>query len=118
MTVYECQVYPNTQMGNKEYREKHGIKTSKIPLLGIHYNPEFNGVGEYFDVITETASMPKSDWVKACMFAVILQTFHHLGLLRYFAIYLNKEKNVLYSLRRSGMKKRRTHSENLLSGSR
>ena len=40
--------------------------------------------------------MPKSDWVKACMFAVILQTFHHLGLLRYFAIYLNKEKNVSY----------------------
>ena len=96
MTVYECQVYPNTQMGQKEYREKFGIKTSKIPLLGIHYNPEFNGVNEYFDVITETASMPKSDWVKACMFAVILQTFHHLGLLRYFAIYLNKEKNVSY----------------------
>ncbi len=96
MTVYECQVYPNTQMGQKEYREKFGIRTSKIPLLGIHYNPEFNGVGEYFDVITETSSMPKSDWVKACMFAVILQTFHHLGLLRYFAIYLNKEKNVSY----------------------
>lgn len=96
MTVYECQVYPNTHMGSEEYRKKFGIKTSKIPLLGIHYNPEFNGVGEYFDVITETASMPKEDWVKACMFAVILQTFHHLGLIRYFAIYINKEKDVSY----------------------
>ncbi len=96
MTVYECQVYPNAPMGAKEYQEKFGIKTSRIPLLGIHYNPEFNGVPEYFDIITETASMPKADWVKACMFSVILQTFHHLGLIRYFAIYLHKEKGISY----------------------
>ncbi len=96
MTVYECQVYPNAKMGNKKYQDKHGIKTSKIPLLGIHYNPEFNGVSEYFDIITETSTMPKSDWVKACMFSVILQTFHHLGLIRYFAIYLHLEKNISY----------------------
>ncbi len=96
MTVYECQVYPNAQMGDAAYQEKFGIKTSKIPLLGIHYNPEFNGVQEYFDIITETASMPKDDWVKACMFSVVLQTFHHLGLLRYFAIYLHCENNLSY----------------------
>lgn len=96
MTVYECQVYPNAPMGDKNYQEKFGIKTSKIPLLGIHYNPEFNGVPEYFDIITETASMPKADWVRACMFSVILQTFHHLGLIRYFAIYLHKEKEISY----------------------
>lgn len=96
VTVYECQVYPNSQMGNEEYRKKFGIKTSRIPMFGIHYNPEFNGVGEYLDVITETASMPKLDWIKANMFSVILQTFHHLGLIRYVAIYLNKEKGVSY----------------------
>ncbi len=96
MTVYECQVYPNARIGDPEYQKKFGIKTSKIPLLGIHYNPEFNGVGEYFEIITETASMPKSDWVKACMFNAILQTFHHLGLLRYFALYLHTEKNIPY----------------------
>lgn len=96
MTVYECQVYPNSPMGNPEYQKKFGIKTSRIPLLGIHYNPEFNGVSEYFEIITETASMPKNDWVKACMFSVILQTFHHLGLLRYFAIYLHFERELSY----------------------
>lgn len=96
MTVYECQVYDNTKMGDKKYRERHGIKTSKIPLLGIHYNPDFSGVQEYMDVITETATMPKEDWVKAYMFSVVLQTFHHLGLTRFFAIYLNKEKNISF----------------------
>ncbi len=96
MTVYECQVYPNTRMGDKAYRQKHGIKVSRIPLLGIHYNPDFCGVQEYFDIITGTATMPENDWVKACMFSVILQTFHHLGLIRFFALYLHYEKNVSY----------------------
>lgn len=96
MTVYECQVYPNTRMGDPDYRRKFGIKTTRIPLLGIHYNPEFNGVYEHFDIIYETNSMPKKDWVKAYLFSVVLQTFHHLGLLRYIALYLNREKNVAY----------------------
>ncbi len=96
MTVYECQVYDNSPMGNPEYREKHGIKVSRIPSFGIHYNPDYNGVQEYMDIITETAAMPKNEWVKAYMFSVVLQTFHHLGLTRFFAIYLNKEKGISY----------------------
>ncbi len=96
MTVYECQVYPNTRMGDPAYQKKYGIKTTRIPLLGIHYNPEFNGVGEHFDIIYETASMPKKDWVRAYLFSVVLQTFHHLGLLRYIALYLNREKAVTF----------------------
>ena len=96
MTVYECQVYPNTRMGDPAYQKKHGIKTTRIPLLGIHYNPEFNGVNEFFDIIYETNTMPKKDWVRAYLFSVILQTFHHLGLLRYIALYLNREKAVSY----------------------
>lgn len=96
MTVYECQVYPNTRMGDPAYREKFGIKMTRIPLLGIHYNPEFNGVYEHFDIIYETNTMPKDDWVRAYMFSVVLQSFHHLGLLRYFAIYLHREKGMAY----------------------
>lgn len=96
MTVYECQVYDNSIMGNKDYREKHGIKVSRIPSFGIHYNPDYNGVQEYMDVITETATMTKEKWVKAYMFSVVLQTFHHLGLTRFFAIYLNKERGISF----------------------
>lgn len=96
MTVYECQVYDNAKMGDPEYREKHGIKVSRIPSFGIHYNPDYNGIQEYMDVITETSTMSKEEWVKAFMFSVVLQTFHHLGLTRYFAVYLNKEKNIAY----------------------
>ena len=96
MTVYECQVYDNSLMGDNAYRKKHGIKTSRIPSFGIHYNPDYSGVQEYMEIITETASMPKDKWVQAYMFSVVLQTFHHLGLTRFFAIYLNKELGISY----------------------
>ncbi|MBQ6873949.1 MAG: cobalamin-dependent protein [Clostridia bacterium] len=96
MTVYECQVYDNSPMGEPEYREKYGIEVSRIPSFGIHYNPDYSGVQEYMDIITGTKTMPKEDWVKAYMFSVVLQTFHHLGVTRYFAVYLNKEKSVPY----------------------
>ncbi len=96
MTVYECQVYPNAEMGDPAYQKKHGIKTAVVPMLGIHYNPTFNGVDEHLEIVVETATMPKSDWVKAYMFAVVLQTFHHLALLRFFAIYLHRERGLSY----------------------
>lgn len=96
MTVYECQVYDNSRMGDPEYRRSHGIEISRIPSFGIHYNPDFNGVQEYMDIITGTATMSNEEWVKAYMFSVVLQTFHHLGLTRFFAVYLNKEKGIGY----------------------
>ena len=96
MTVYECQIYPNSPMAQPAYRKKHGIKTALIPMLGIHYNPTFNGVEEYLEIVVETATMPKYDWVRANMFSVVLQTFHHLGLLRFFAIYLHREHGMRY----------------------
>lgn len=96
MLVYECQVYDNAPMGDFGYKQKYGIKTSRIPLFGIHYNPDFSGVQEYFDVITETASMPKNDWVKSFMFCIVVQAFHHFGLLKFFAIYLRNETGTTY----------------------
>ncbi len=96
MTVYECQVYPNSLMADPEYQKKHGIKTVRIPSYGIHYNPNFNGVSEYLDIIVETNTMPHSDWVKANMFSVVLLAFHHMALLRFFAVYVHREKQVSY----------------------
>lgn len=96
MLVYECQVYPNTPMGDPEYQKKHGIKTVRIPMLQAHYNPDFNGSQEYYNIIYETNTMTKDEWVKSYMFCVITQAFHHFGLLKYFAIYLRREKNISY----------------------
>jgi hypothetical protein len=96
MTVYACQVYCNSPIGQPEYQAKYGIKTERVPIHGAHYPPDFNGVQEYYEIITSTAGMSKGMWVKANMFSVCLQCFHHLGLLRCFALYLHNEFGVEY----------------------
>ena len=96
MTVYTCQVYCNSPIAQPEYRDKYGIRWERQKLHGIHYPANFNGVQEYYDVIVETKDMSKADWVRANMFSVTLQSFHHLGLLRCFALYARHELNISY----------------------
>ena len=96
MTVYTCQVYCNSPIAQPEFRDKYGIRWERQKLHGIHYPANFNGVQEYYDVIVETKDMSKADWVRANMFSVTLQSFHHLGLLRCFALYARHELNISY----------------------
>ena len=96
MTVYTCQVYCNAPIASKEMVEKYKIRWERQPLHGIHYPANFNGVQEYYDVVVETKDMSKEMWVKANMFSVCLQSFHHLGLLRCFAIYARHELGISY----------------------
>lgn len=96
MPVYMCQVFPQAPMAQKEYLEKHKIKTVKAPLHEMHYYADFSGVQEYYDIVIETETMPFNDWVQTNLFSACLKAFHHFGLLRCFAIYLNKEKGLRY----------------------
>ncbi|MBQ9879244.1 MAG: cobalamin-dependent protein [Clostridia bacterium] len=96
MTVYTCQVYCNAPLAQPEYRDKFGIRWERQPLHGIHYPANFNGVQEYYDVVVETKDMSKADWVRANMFSVTLQSFHHLGLLRCVALYARHELGISY----------------------
>jgi len=98
IAVYQCQIYSNALMGQKEYREKYGIQTARVPIHGIHYMANFNGVQEYYDIVIGTASMNNGEWVKANLFSFVLQAFHSLGLLRCFAIYLKQEQATGYDL--------------------
>lgn len=96
IAVYQCQIYTNALMCNKNFQKEHGIKTARVPVNGAHYKLDFNGITEYYDVVIGTADMSTKEWVKANMFSVVLQAFHNLGLLRYFAIYLYHEQGITY----------------------
>lgn len=96
MTVYTCQVYCNAPIAQPAMRDKYGIRWERQKLHGIHYPANFNGVQEYYDVVVETKDMSKADWVRANMFSVCLQSCHHLGLLRSFAIYARYELDISY----------------------
>lgn len=96
LAVYQCQIYPNALMNNKEYQKKHGIKTARVPINSAHYVADPNGIQEYYDVVVATADMNTDEWVRANMFSVVLQAFHNMGLLRCFALYLYYEFGINY----------------------
>lgn len=97
VTVYLCQVYRNSRMGSQEYREKFGIKTQRIPMNYLHtHKPEENETVEYAEVVSETESMSHKEIAECMLFSAIVQCFHHIGLLKCFAVYLHNEKNISY----------------------
>lgn len=97
LTVYSCQVYCNSLLGDEQYRKKHGIKTVTVPMNHLHSSePEAKEITEYVQLVTETDSMPREMMVKSLLFCTVLQAFHHMGLLKFFAVYLHEENGVDY----------------------
>lgn len=97
VSVYYCEILPNSEMAQPEYVEKHGIEIMKVGFNHIHSAPQKDEeVKEYSYLVRSTATMSREDWVYANLFSICVQTFHSLGVLRYFAMYLHEEKGVSY----------------------
>ncbi len=96
-TVYACQVYCNSLLAQKEYQEKFGIKVAHMPINYIRFlPPQPDEIQEYIDLVVATGTMSREKMADAMIFCTCLQCFHHIGLLRCFAVYLRYEKSVFY----------------------
>ena len=97
LSVYHCEVLPNAEMAKPAYIDKYGIQVIQVGFNHIHSAPERDEeVPEYSYLVRATNTLSAEDWVYANLFSVCVQCFHALGILRYFAIWLNAEKNVRY----------------------
>ncbi len=94
--AYNCILLPNSVMGQKEYIEKHGIKTVNVEIVRPHFNDSSFRVPEYNKIIVETETMKREDWVKAATFTYMVKALHGNGFIRAFALYLFHEKGVAY----------------------
>ena len=99
MSIYPCDLLPNSQMGQEEYREKFSIRSTKVPFKLIHSNnsKDNNEIVEYSEYITSNYSMSSQEWVKSLIFSYYIQGLHNLGLLRSVAIYCCNEFKITYS---------------------
>lgn len=98
MSIYPCDLLPNSQMGQEEYKKKFSIKSTKVPFKLIHSNSNCNNeITEYSEYVTSTYSMSQQEWVKALVFSYYIQGLHNLGLLRSIAIYCCNEYKITYS---------------------
>lgn len=98
LNIYPCELLPNAEMGQKEYKEKFGIKSTRVPFKLIHSSDDAGEeITEYSEYVTSTYSMDEKDWVKSLVFAYYVQALHNLGLLRSVAIYCCNEYKMSYS---------------------
>lgn len=94
--VYGCILLPNAIMGQRDYIEKHGIKTVRSEIIRPHFNNDAFSVPEYNNIIVETNTMSREMWIKSTAFYYMVKALHGNGLIRAFAIYLFHEMNIPY----------------------
>lgn len=95
ITVYNCELLPNSPMAAPEYMKKHGIKTAEIPSLLAHIESE-DEVVEKTTYVIGSNTLSTEDWIACHIFACFEESFHHLGILKYIAIYLYYERGIPY----------------------
>lgn len=94
--IHNCEWLPCSVMGSKEYTEKFGIKTSRIPLNQPHVEDCLDEITEWSNIVVGTYSMDGEEWVKMNLFSIAVQCFHHMGLMKFLALYLHFESGVDY----------------------
>ena len=93
--VYICQVYPNTELDDSNYREEFGVITKSIELNEIHgLIRSQKYVTEYENIIVQTNSMPIADWKKMLKFSWIVMLFQGLKIGFFITRYLNDILNI------------------------
>lgn len=93
--IYFCELLPNSSMASPENVEKYQIRTAKMPYTQYHSEPE-RGIIEYSNIVISTSTMNYDRWIDACIFGLVIQSLHFMGLTQLPAQYLYYEHGVKY----------------------
>ena len=90
--VYQAEIYPNTELNEQYYREKHSIRTKIVELTEIHCLPRGeNYVPEYQEILIGTYSMDTDDWKQMTVFSLVTMLFHSMKLGYFLIAYLTDQ---------------------------
>lgn len=95
ITVYNCELLPNSPMAQPEFMKKHGIRVAESESLVAHRTVE-EEVMEKTVFVVGTNTLSTEDWIACNVFACVEESLHHHGILKYIAIYLHYEKGYRY----------------------
>lgn len=98
INVYNFTLLPNSGLGQQREIQKYKIKTVKIPsrLLYCKIEQCHKEAIEHYDIVVETSTMSKNEWVECKCFTSVLKGFHSFGLTLYIATFLNINYNISY----------------------
>lgn len=95
--VWNCGVYPNAPMNDREYRQKYKIETFKSPMF-MRYSekPSSNDIREYQYMVKSTSALSEDQMKEIYLFNWTMMVFHAFGLSEYIARYYYKEHGINY----------------------
>lgn len=96
LQVYNCEVLPNSEMNDPEYKKYYDIRTACVPVLFFHGTPSFDPYQEHYELVIGTSTLSQYDWLKTHRFSWAVQCFHCLSLTQYIAVFLYKECGIKY----------------------
>lgn len=94
--IYPCQVLPNSELADPNYIQSHGIRTVKMPIFLGYSSPTAQEVTEFGELVVETNTMGRTQWLDAFMFSWTIQLFHCLNITQALALILRHEYQISY----------------------
>ena len=88
--IYQCQVYPNSELADPEYQKRFGIITRRLTLNEMHgeIHPA-DSIREYEDIVIATYSMTVEQWRQMSLLSWVTMLLHSLKLGYFILFYLH-----------------------------
>ena len=88
--IYQCQVYPNSELADPDYQKRFGIITRRLILNEVHggIHPA-DSIPEYEDIVIATYSMPVEQWRQMSLLSWVTMLLHSLKLGFFILFYLH-----------------------------
>ena len=98
LLVYNVNVMPNAELGDKNYLKKYKIETVDIPLFQAHSAKSLDeDIVEYEPIVVSTYSMSTLEWKRTYKFTIFLLAFHFLGLLQAMSVIIRHKYGIKYT---------------------
>jgi radical SAM superfamily enzyme YgiQ (UPF0313 family) len=81
--AHPLEAYVNTEMGDPEYQQKHGIRTWRTTQFDYFVTPNPKVPLEYGNYVFETATMTRDEWIDCYMYVWLISGLYYLGFLQY-----------------------------------
>jgi putative methyltransferase len=89
--VYELMILPNAPINSPTVFELYGLRTIKK----LMHRP-LSGEDESCEIVVQTNTMSRDDWVHCMVFSQLVQILHNGCLTRYLAIHLRRARRLSY----------------------
>ena len=97
LDIFRCEILSNSVLSKPQMREKYRIRTVFVPS-SLHHVKADESKRSYggSEIVVATSTMTEADMLRANLFAMTVQSCHFMGLTKYIAMFLFREKGVPY----------------------